>query len=626
MKLNKYLGKILKTDRGGYAVLVVGVLFAVGMVVVSTQIAKQTVNYQRSMGNTLEEAVDGKFAEAVMGQALERLMMAGSGYFEFGNVLDFRTEENGVRASLGLPAAPAGKENRDLVINYDYYGASLVPVPTVYNFSVNGGATNNLEIASDGTRFTHPVDLGFYENDSQADCIGRTQLNIFSPNNRAISSPNYDCGTVGIGSVRVGNDYRSGFQRYVVAGKGETPNFYYTVPSLGTGSAGEDCAVHSVAFGDKWAGTDEFIDPLDHPCNWNRVEKGSLVKFGLDSYSRGDVVKATQGRVSFNEKSSLATTGTNLEADVATILEQAYYEKLGKDETLVLRLRLRCADGSTDCHPQERMEFYDSYFLNDTNTNTHEECVDESGQQVCSHTYRQLAEFNLTDPLSDFTQLVFGYGIYDDGRVLPMRGDYNLGDARESRLAFILNGENYDDDDFTLIDARNNLYSVVSVDKLRSYSENLLNLVDFPKNIRSQQGASNTSSYRKINEYDNQNKISNFALNYFEFPYQEQGFGYEYNTDYFQLHLLDSPGYEGDLKNPEFVLQSLESFIEVLNNKSNSDRPLTFNDFEYQIVSSRTIGLEKGYIVYDFGLGERVVSDEFDVANAVRTGFVNVSN
>ena len=64
----------------------------------------------------------------------------------------------------------------------------------------------------------------------------------------------------------------------------------------------------------------------------------------------------------------------------------------------------------------------------------------------------------------------------------------------------------------------------------------------------------------------------------------------------------------------------------VLNNKSNSDRPLTFNDFEYQIVSSRTIGLEKGYIVYDFGLGERVVSDEFDVANAVRTGFVNVSN
>jgi hypothetical protein len=206
-----------------------------------------------------------------------------------------------------------------------------------------------------------------------------------------------------------------------------------------------------------------------------------------------------------------------------------------------------------------------------------------------------------------------------------MRGDYNLGDARESRLGFILQGDNYGSQRINSI-SRVNLYSVLTVDKMRSYSESLLNLLDFPKNIRSEQGTSNTSSYRKIREYDNQNKISNFALNYFEFPYQEQGFGYDYDTDYFQLHLLDSPGYEDDLKNPEFVLQSLESFIEVLNNKSNSDRPLTFNDFEYQIVSSRTIGLEKGYIVYDFGLGERIVSDEFDVANAVRTGFVNVSN
>lgn len=641
--------KFIQSTKEGYAVLIVGVLFAVGMVVVSTQIARQTVTYQRTVGNTLEENVATNFADNVANKVLSRLMSFGSGYYELGNTLDFSNDGNEVRRSLEMVESSFGNGDNDVVMDYDFIGASIVPVPTAYSFSGDKAGNNfekvNILNASvqKGVVDQNTAYYDFYDRTDNVVCdpltnFGKEQgdYNIFkrvggdAKQFQAVGLPNFRCDSVYVTPMNFGTEVRNGTQRVVTNRKGAEPaNFYYTVPALGTGDAGSECEVHHVEFMDTWNGGGEYIDPLDHPCNWNVMDKGETVKFGLSGYSIDEVRETTRGAVGA-KATTLATSGTNLEQDVLAALSQSYYKEGGvkENDVLVLRIRLRCSDGSNDCHPTDRYEFFDREFLNEFDNKTHAECTDDSGQQICSHSYSQLAQHNLNNPEFDFTPLVFGYGLVDDGRFLPMRGDYNLGEQRKERMNFIFNSpisSPYTGSDI-LEWSKNGRFSMMSVNKLRaSYISAFASFYSKTKNSRSSLSFLNSQDYQF--SYDNQNKISNILVNNLEFPYQEQGFRFDYENDYFHLYLLDTEG-QDDLKNPEFVLQALSDFIEVIDRQEfqNNDDAKTYTRLEYQIVSDRVIGLDEGYLVYDFGYGKKINKNKYDVSGISDTGFVNVSN
>jgi hypothetical protein len=234
-----------------------------------------------------------------------------------------------------------------------------------------------------------------------------------------------------------------------------------------------------------------------------------------------------------------------------------------------------------------------------------------------------LAKHNLENPEFDFTKLVFGYGVADSGRFLPMRGDYNLGEARKERLSLLGKASNFEGIRARLIvdESRNNQYSVVTSNSLRGKLFSALFLKTKSSRLTSQKN--NVSDYQFA--YDNENKISNVLVNKLEIPFVEQGFQYNYDNEYFHLYLLDTEG-QDDLKNPEFVLQALDDFVEIINRKNVDSDPRTYIKLEYQIVSDQIIGMDEGYLIYDFGFGDRINKNKYEAAGLVETGFVNVSN
>lgn len=633
--------------RQGYAVLIVGVLFAVGMAVISTQIARQTITLQRSVGDSLEETVVGGYMDGVASKILDRSMLAGSGYYEVGKLLRASIPEVELRQSLELSALANGQTEqvRDNDLRFDYIAASIVPVPTAYDFGnqlPSNGLVNPEIIPNDINMGvlspSNQPDLGFYnttngmENcDPDVNVKGGEGYNIFKrakggQDFAAVLTPNYLCGNVKIDQRDIlDSKNRTGSQKVVVVSdkvsESERPNFYYTVPNLGTGSAGRDCEPHKVYFEETWNGTDEVIDPLDHPCNWNIVQKGDGFKFGLSSFNDVEV----QSELRVKTSSGLAFNGTNLVNDLDAISGGQFFDGVGEDDVLLVRIRLRCSDGGSYCDPLDRMEFYDNDFLNEFSASTHAECSDENGTQLCAvpHTYKELAKFNLENPSSDFTKLAFSYGIYDNGRFLPMRNDWNRVGRLEDRLGS--NGLlNYKYNNSLLLGlSRNNQYTVFGVDNLRSYGEFSKYLASFNM-LQTKIDRNNNFGKVKLNEYDNQKRISTFAINNLEFPYQEQGFITDYTNDYYHLYLL-----KDDLERPEFVLKSLNDFIEVMNRKNMGNgnyRPITYDHFEYQIVSSKIVGTEKGYVIYDYGTGAKLKEKDFNLQQITEAGFINVSN
>lgn len=639
--LNKFFEKKCREAKGGYAVLIVGVLFAVGMVVVSTQIAKQTLNYQRAVGDSLEENIQERYVDNMGNRILSRLMNFGSGYYEIGNRLDFSKNGSLIRDQLELPQSSFNDGNKDIQVEYDFFGASVVPVPTAYSFDAQSGRNNLMNARVVDPDVNHgqvgesgPADLKFYTGDNGVECDpssnygGAEDYNIFKRANdgknfAAVSLPNYQCGKVGLRVERLQDSYRSGEQLVVTNERSEREaNYYYTVPALGTGDAGIDCSPHKVNFDARWNNSDEYIDPLDHPCNWNVMEKGETIKFGLSSYTLSDIREKTAGNVG-GKVESLALTGSNLEEDVQKVFEHSYYEGLDKNDVLVLRIRLRCTDGTSYCHPVERYEFYDSEFLNEFDNTEHDECIDENGQQICSHTYSALAKHHIESPEFDFSRLVMGYGVADSGRFLPMRGDYNLAQARQDRLDFIKEPVYGYNSNILISKSRNNSFSMISSNVLRGNFQKELDLELQTKFSRTALQYNNKSDYQF--GYDNQNKVSNILVNKLEVPYDEQGFQYDYDSEYFHLYLLDTDG-KDDLKNPEFVLQALDDFVEIINRKNVNADPRTYTKLEYQIVSDQIIGMDEGYMVYDFGYGTRINKNKYKTSGIVENGFVNVSN
>lgn len=642
----KFLAKLKqksKQSKPGYAVLIVGVLFSVGMVVVSTQIARTTISYQRTVGNTLQENISGNFADNIANRLVSRFMKFGSGYYELGKTIDFTQEGNKVRDAIGLLPSSFGDGNNDVVIDYDFIGASIVPVPSAYDFSGNNAGNNftgnvTEKLSHNGVDNRSVAEYGFYDENNNEVCdpdansnYGKaTDYNIFKrsdANPKEYESsflPNFRCpgeeGSVYLADVSFDDTARSGTQRIVTRkNTGRSPNFYYTVPALGTGDAGTECTPHQVKLEDRWNGTQEYIDPLDYPCNWNVMEKGESIKIGLGSYSQDEVIQKTRNE--FGGVDSLALRGSNLEADVQNILNQSYYEKINENDVLILRIRLRCVDGSGDCHPSERYEFFDREFLNEFETRTHDECVEVG----CTHSYRTMAQHNLNEPEFDFTPLVFGYGLSDGDRFLPMRGDYNLAEQRRLRFNTITPSIPFNFESEILPLSRNNNFSQISINKLRGKYQPTAKF-DFDTKGDRIGVFNNRLDYQF--SYDNQNRISNVLINNLEFPYQEQGFRFDYDNDYFHLYLLDSPGYENDLKNPEFVLTALDDFIEVIQRQNfNATNPgKTYNRLEYQIVSDRIIGLDEGYLIYDYGFGKKINKNKYNVSGISDTGFVNTSN
>ena len=654
LKIKKLKNK--KGLRGGYAVLMVGVLFAMGMVIVSTQIAKQTINLRRSTNFSLEELTVGGYMDGVARQVLNRLHPIGSGYYELGTVIGKDLGEDDLREMLGLHARSKNQPEmiREQDLRVDYIAASVVPVPTAYSFTAGSSSNSFVEAQIVGNDINMGVvskellpDLGFYDDKrvvsmdicDPKDNEGGLRYNIFKRDKSqldgfaAVLTPNFLCNNVRLRRDKIQDQNRVGTQMIVSVGKpsgsDEEPRFYYTVPNLGTGSAGRDCEVHKVYFEAKWFGSGEYIDPLDHPCNWNMLEKGDGLKFGLSSFSLDRVFDTV--RLGGNMKGSLSMSGSNLESDLESIAEAGFYDGVQKDDVLVLRLRLRCVNGGSDCHPTDRFEFYDDEFLNEFSGARHAECEDGSQNGICQHTYSQLADFNLKNPVSDFTQLVFSYGLYDNGRYLGMRNDWNRANSRRGRLDFLRQGLFYGDIfDIRGVLSRNELLGGLSIDKLRSFGEFTASRSDLESVIETKSSKqSNLTNgpfhILKRSEYDNQTNIANFVINNMEFPTEVQGFRFDYEQ-YFHLYLL-----EDDLQRPEFVLNSLNDFIQIMNRKrinnpNYNTGPITYKHFEYQIVSSKIIGTEKGYVVYDYGNGKKSHQRDFGLEQVVEAGFVNVSN
>jgi len=156
-------------------------------------------------------------------------------------------------------------------VSYRYSAASTIPVPTSY-------------------------DLG-----PGVDCENAYELG------------NYECEDI---QLRTDNE----------GGTATPRRFYYTVPALGTGNASQDCRFNKVNFKKNYPGTEagqgEPVDPLDDPCNWNKLALGQNTTFPLYINPPDD---PTQLKV--------------------------YHPR-----TLKLRVRMRCAGGIRDlCVPEDRL-------------------------------------------------------------------------------------------------------------------------------------------------------------------------------------------------------------------------------------------------------------------------------
>lgn len=186
-------------------------------------------------------------------------------------------------------------DSEDFQFYYNFSGASVIPVPT-RTFNTPGVTPSPFDNIVDKTR-------------SSADC--HTYSNPYDEN-----SPTH-------GAYPTCNFYFDEETNRIQYRKTEGEptddiKFYYTVPALGTGDANnEPCQPFKLDL-------TTTTDPLDHPCNWNRIEANQTVAIPLFIRDPQDPT------------------------------ELIYPDVTTENYLLALRLRFPCTNNKRECDPSER--------------------------------------------------------------------------------------------------------------------------------------------------------------------------------------------------------------------------------------------------------------------------------
>jgi hypothetical protein len=152
-------------------------------------------------------------------------------------------------------------------LSYNYVSASVIPVPTTYpNIKVGDPRSTTVEKQLLKSR--------------SADCHTYSDpLDPESQNHNAY--PNCDF-TVDSATKRINYTLEEGT---TTATPTSQISYFYTVPTLGTGTSHDEiCNPFKLELNDTYktpTGTTEYVDPLDHPCNWNLIEKNQLIAIPL---------------------------------------------------------------------------------------------------------------------------------------------------------------------------------------------------------------------------------------------------------------------------------------------------------------------------------------------------------
>lgn len=664
MKLKKILRKIdkflaPKKVEGGYYMIMLVMVFATVGILVSSQVAKEAVKYRQITNFTSVGEETDDFLEDIGKFVLANNSQLRVGFYELGKEINFSQEgigsvgKNDIKNALGIPVDEINRDlNYGVDVVYDFISAAIVPVPTAYNFSSfekkglrpgsNGLKPNttinspyNLNMINGGSP-AETVDLAFGSPetgepgaicdpesnwDDSLDRNGKLNYNIFkrdgqtpSDNFEAVLTPNYSCENVVLKEIDFKNNkYRNGGQIYVdrddsnAKGVVGTPNFYYTVPALGMGSAGSECSPHVANFGKKWNGTDEFMDPLDDPCNWNILRQGEAVQVGLTAYN-GEEIKAMEGRdfnnLSYDGVQPFSLLGSNLEADLNEISKGAFYEQFGQNDILMLRVRLRCSDGSVNCHPLERYEFYDEF-------------VDETlaGQRIPGGGPNQLYDPNLVltdNDRTDYTPRVLDHGIVDGNEFFVPNQNFNVSTSLDVLF-------------------QNDLFSV------NSFGRDLFNS---EITIRTLRALSKTPSFNyKINVLDGNARS---LLNRFFYDSSFLTSNQNLSSNLYNLFGLDNVDDDqnyyplfsftlNEVRSPELFLRNLDGFVRAINRQNGNSEKFLIDHVEYQIVSSKPLGSSEYYVVLEeggnFSGAEKVIlRSENDSLPSGGNVFSNVSN
>jgi hypothetical protein len=186
-------------------------------------------------------------------------------------------------------------DSSDFQFYYNFSGASVIPIPT--------------------RTFTTP-EVARSPFDNIVNARTKADCHIYSdPNNP--DSPTH--GAYPTCSFYFDDELeRIQYRKTGTAPSDTDIDFYYTVPALGTGDANnEKCQPFKLDLTTK-------TDPLDHPCNWNRIEANQTVAIPLFIRDPEDPDNLIYPNV---------TTG---------------------DYLLALRLRFPCTNNKRECEPRER--------------------------------------------------------------------------------------------------------------------------------------------------------------------------------------------------------------------------------------------------------------------------------
>ena len=262
--------------RGGYFLIFFALVLTILTLPLLGTVLSQTIDVQENIAKFRDATFARTSGDSLLNAAMRRDKANGLGYMNIGSY-------------------PETAEEGDLTINYFFNSASVFPVPTNSEFIEPFGPEAKFPVVgSDGEPAISTI---------AGRCADNEYLNLA-----------YQCEDVA-----------------------EFEKFYYTVPALGTGNAGEDCSYNrlnldktypSSTSTDGTTDAPEYVDPLDDPCNWNTLALGETV--GIPLYYK---YKDASGE----------------------IVTQQY-----TPETLKLRVRLACADGEAYCPNEDRLVFEDT--------------------------------------------------------------------------------------------------------------------------------------------------------------------------------------------------------------------------------------------------------------------------
>ena len=272
--------------RGGYIIYLWVLIYAMLMIPLMAQQMEEIISVREHIA-AYEKSINVRgYGNGLLQVVLGLKARIGQGYFEFGNFAGEVVDDF----------------TKNFSVDYLYSGASIIPVPTTQSFAP-AGLNDQFDLKN-----TKNVSLGSPDDSNYGEPLAYGKGFC----NDDMSKRTYDCDT-----IEIKNKY---------GGVNSNPNYYYTVPALGTGSAGEKCTAFKLNLNEVYP-SGESIDPLDHPCNWNTLQLGASVKIPLYVRVPGD------------------------DGDKIVI---------NKPDTLTLRIRFKCKQTNKKiCDPKDRFVIWE---------------------------------------------------------------------------------------------------------------------------------------------------------------------------------------------------------------------------------------------------------------------------